>query len=38
MYAIRSYYEAYKQLTALMTRLEKHYKDMQDMEFSYNFV
>ncbi|UCD65036.1 MAG: pyruvate, phosphate dikinase, partial [Candidatus Zixiibacteriota bacterium] len=26
--------KAYKQLTALMTRLEKHYKDMQDMEFT----
>ena len=25
---------AYKQLTGLMTRLEKHYKDMQDMEFT----
>ncbi|MBW7988659.1 MAG: pyruvate, phosphate dikinase [Planctomycetes bacterium] len=25
---------AYKQLTALMSRLEKHYKDMQDMEFT----
>jgi len=25
---------AYKQLTALMTRLEKHYKDMQDIEFT----
>ncbi|HPS54473.1 MAG TPA: pyruvate, phosphate dikinase [Sedimentisphaerales bacterium] len=25
---------AYKQLTALMTRLEKHYRDMQDMEFT----
>ncbi len=25
---------AYKKLTALMTRLEKHYKDMQDMEFT----
>jgi len=24
----------YKQLTALMTRLEKHYKDIQDMEFT----
>jgi pyruvate,orthophosphate dikinase len=24
----------YKQLTKLMTRLEKHYKDMQDMEFT----
>ena len=24
----------YKELTALMTRLEKHYKDMQDMEFT----
>jgi len=24
----------YKQLTALMTRLERHYKDMQDMEFT----
>ena len=24
----------YKQLTALMTKLEKHYKDMQDMEFT----
>ena len=26
--------KAYKQLTALMTKLEKHYKDMQDMEFT----
>ncbi len=26
--------EAYLQLTRLMTRLEKHYKDMQDMEFT----
>ena len=26
--------KAYKQLTALMTRLERHYKDMQDMEFT----
>ncbi|MHC4517836.1 MAG: pyruvate, phosphate dikinase, partial [Planctomycetota bacterium] len=26
--------EAYKQLTKLMNRLEKHYKDMQDMEFT----
>ncbi|MBN1457085.1 MAG: pyruvate, phosphate dikinase [Sedimentisphaerales bacterium] len=26
--------KCYKQLTALMTRLEKHYKDMQDMEFT----
>jgi pyruvate,orthophosphate dikinase len=26
--------KAYKQLTALMSRLEKHYKDMQDMEFT----
>jgi pyruvate,orthophosphate dikinase len=26
--------KAYKQLTGLMTRLEKHYKDMQDMEFT----
>jgi pyruvate,orthophosphate dikinase len=26
--------KAYKQLTSLMTRLEKHYKDMQDMEFT----
>jgi pyruvate,orthophosphate dikinase len=26
--------KAYKQLTHLMTRLEKHYKDMQDMEFT----
>jgi pyruvate,orthophosphate dikinase len=26
--------KAYKQLTALMTGLEKHYKDMQDMEFT----
>jgi len=26
--------KAYKKLTALMTRLEKHYKDMQDMEFT----
>ncbi|MFH1717682.1 MAG: pyruvate, phosphate dikinase [Planctomycetota bacterium] len=26
--------KAYKQLTALMTSLEKHYKDMQDMEFT----
>jgi pyruvate,orthophosphate dikinase len=26
--------KAYKQLTALMTRLEKHYRDMQDMEFT----
>ncbi|MBN1788571.1 MAG: pyruvate, phosphate dikinase [Sedimentisphaerales bacterium] len=25
---------AYKKLTGLMTRLEKHYKDMQDMEFT----
>jgi pyruvate,orthophosphate dikinase len=25
---------AYKKLTQLMTRLEKHYKDMQDMEFT----
>lgn len=25
---------AYKKLTRLMTRLEKHYKDMQDMEFT----
>ena len=25
---------AYKQLTSLMTRLERHYKDMQDMEFT----
>lgn len=26
--------KAYKQLTGLMTKLEKHYKDMQDMEFT----
>ncbi|MBN2457291.1 MAG: pyruvate, phosphate dikinase [Sedimentisphaerales bacterium] len=26
--------KAYKQLTSLMTRLERHYKDMQDMEFT----
>ena len=26
--------KCYKELTALMTRLEKHYKDMQDMEFT----
>ena len=26
--------KAYKQLTGFMTRLEKHYKDMQDMEFT----
>ena len=26
--------KAYKQLTGLMTRMEKHYKDMQDMEFT----
>ena len=26
--------KAYKELTSLMTRLEKHYKDMQDMEFT----
>jgi len=26
--------KAYKQLTSLMTKLEKHYKDMQDMEFT----
>ena len=26
--------KAYKQLTALMSRMEKHYKDMQDMEFT----
>jgi len=26
--------KAYNQLTRLMTRLEKHYKDMQDMEFT----
>ncbi len=26
--------KAYKQLTRLMTRLEKHYKDIQDMEFT----
>jgi pyruvate,orthophosphate dikinase len=26
--------KAYRQLTALMTRLEKHYKDIQDMEFT----
>ncbi len=26
--------KAYKELTRLMTRLEKHYKDMQDMEFT----
>jgi pyruvate,orthophosphate dikinase len=26
--------KAYKQLTTLMSRLEKHYKDMQDMEFT----
>ncbi|MBC8481368.1 MAG: pyruvate, phosphate dikinase [Planctomycetes bacterium] len=26
--------KAYQQLTALMTKLEKHYKDMQDMEFT----
>jgi pyruvate,orthophosphate dikinase len=26
--------KAYKQLTALMSRLEKHYTDMQDMEFT----
>jgi len=26
--------KAYKSLTKLMTRLEKHYKDMQDMEFT----
>ncbi len=25
---------AYKQLTSLMTKLERHYKDMQDMEFT----
>ena len=26
--------KAYKELTALMTKLEKHYKDMQDIEFT----
>ena len=26
--------KVYKQLTSLMTKLEKHYKDMQDMEFT----
>ncbi len=26
--------KAYKELTAIMSRLEKHYKDMQDMEFT----
>jgi pyruvate,orthophosphate dikinase len=26
--------KSYKQLTSLMTKLEKHYKDMQDMEFT----
>jgi pyruvate,orthophosphate dikinase len=26
--------KAYKELTGLMTRMEKHYKDMQDMEFT----
>ncbi|MCK4751807.1 MAG: pyruvate, phosphate dikinase, partial [Planctomycetes bacterium] len=26
--------KAYKELTTLMTKLEKHYKDMQDMEFT----
>ena len=26
--------KAYKELTALMSKLEKHYKDMQDMEFT----
>ena len=26
--------KAYKELTSLMTKLEKHYKDMQDMEFT----
>jgi len=26
--------KAYKQLTSLMSKLEKHYKDMQDMEFT----
>jgi pyruvate,orthophosphate dikinase len=26
--------KAYKELTALMTKMEKHYKDMQDMEFT----
>jgi len=26
--------KCYKQLTSLMTKLEKHYKDMQDMEFT----
>jgi len=26
--------KAYRELTSLMTRLEKHYKDMQDMEFT----
>jgi len=26
--------KAYRQLTSLMTKLEKHYKDMQDMEFT----
>jgi pyruvate,orthophosphate dikinase len=26
--------EFYKELTALMTKMEKHYKDMQDMEFT----
>ena len=26
--------KAYKELTGLMTKLEKHYKDMQDMEFT----
>ncbi|MHC4617200.1 MAG: pyruvate, phosphate dikinase [Planctomycetota bacterium] len=26
--------KAYRELTALMTRLEKHYKEMQDMEFT----
>ena len=26
--------KAYKELSSLMTRLEKHYKDMQDMEFT----
>ncbi|MCK5172270.1 MAG: pyruvate, phosphate dikinase, partial [Planctomycetes bacterium] len=26
--------KAYKELTGMMTRLEKHYKDMQDMEFT----
>ena len=26
--------KAYKQLTGFMTKLEKHYRDMQDMEFT----